>query len=112
MSKKTETMNALRARVQEKLLEKRQAAVAQDMRPPRYDVVFERRIAADALESSPPREAPPWLADVAEALGAVRCENGCGCDCDCGHHYEEHDADCARCFACRIGEAVSATEST
>jgi uncharacterized protein (UPF0371 family) len=29
-----------------------------------------------------------------------------GCDCNCEHHHEEHDGDCERCLACRIGEAV------
>lgn len=31
-----------------------------------------------------------------------------GCDCDCDHHYEEHDDDCERCLACRIGAALDA----
>ena len=28
------------------------------------------------------------------------------CDCQCGHHYSEHRENCARCLACKIGEAV------
>lgn len=42
-----------------------------------------------------------------ERLRAVRKlleENGC--DCECEHHWEDHDDDCDRCLACRIGEAV------
>lgn len=54
--KRKEKMDALRSRVQEKLREKRQATAVQDMRAPRYDEVFERRMLADALESSPPTE--------------------------------------------------------
>lgn len=30
-----------------------------------------------------------------------------GCDCECDHHVEEHAPDCARCLACRIGEALA-----
>ena len=29
-----------------------------------------------------------------------------GCECECSHHWEDHDDDCDRCLACRIGEAV------
>lgn len=29
-----------------------------------------------------------------------------GCECECEHHWEDHDDDCDRCLACRIGEAV------
>lgn len=31
-------------------------------------------------------------------------ENGCNCDCD--HHWEEHDVDCVRCFACEVGHVL------
>lgn len=41
------------------------------------------------------------LAKVADLLSAN------GCDCECGHHYEEHDDDCDRCFACRIEECFT-----
>jgi hypothetical protein len=53
--KRKEKMDALRAKVQEKLRERRQA-LTQDSRPPRYDEVFENRMKADALESAPPAE--------------------------------------------------------
>jgi hypothetical protein len=29
-----------------------------------------------------------------------------GCDCDCDHDAEGHDADCDRCLACRISDAL------
>ncbi len=29
-----------------------------------------------------------------------------GCECECEHHWEDHDDDCDRCLACRIGEAI------
>ena len=29
-----------------------------------------------------------------------------GCDCDCDHDAESHDADCDRCLACRISDAL------
>ena len=29
-----------------------------------------------------------------------------GCECECEHHWEDHDDDCDRCLACRLGEAV------
>lgn len=29
-----------------------------------------------------------------------------GCDCECDHSSFDHDDDCDRCLACRIGEAV------
>src|SRR5690242_14596194 len=38
------------------------------------------------------------------SVGDLLSENGCDCDCD--HHHEEHDDDCERCLACRIGEAI------
>lgn len=41
------------------------------------------------------------LAKVADLLSAN------GCDCECGHHYEEHDDDCERCFACRVEECFT-----
>jgi hypothetical protein len=45
-------------------------------------------------------EAERALSRIREILGTN------GCDCDCGHHYEEHDADCTRCLACRIKVSV------
>ena len=39
-----------------------------------------------------------------EAIGNLLKENGC--DCECSHHYEEHDDDCKRCFACRVSMVV------
>ena len=42
------------------------------------------------------------LAAVAKLLVA----NGCDCDCDCEHHYEDHDDDCERCFACKVSAAI------
>lgn len=33
-----------------------------------------------------------------------------GCDCECDHHPEEHDDDCERCIACRIGSILGAVE--
>lgn len=38
--------------------------------------------------------------DKLDAIGGLLSENGCDCDCD--HSQDEHDADCARCLACRI----------
>lgn len=29
-----------------------------------------------------------------------------GCDCACDHRADEHDADCAVCFPCRISEVL------
>lgn len=40
-----------------------------------------------------------------DRIGELLSENGC--ECECGHHYEDHDDDCERCLACRIGEVVS-----
>ena len=40
------------------------------------------------------------LAAVAKLLVAN------GCDCDCEHHYEDHDDDCERCFACKVSAAI------
>lgn len=37
-------------------------------------------------------------------VGSLLAMNGC--DCECEHHPEEHDDDCARCLACRIGFAI------
>jgi hypothetical protein len=39
-----------------------------------------------------------------EAAGKIISENGCDCDCD--HDVESHDADCERCLACRISDAL------
>lgn len=39
-----------------------------------------------------------------EAAGKIISENGCDCDCD--HDAESHDADCDRCLACRISDAL------
>lgn len=36
-----------------------------------------------------------------KAIGQLLEANGCDCECD--HHFEEHDSDCERCLACRIG---------
>lgn len=41
------------------------------------------------------------LRSAVEAIGEVLAENGCDCACNC--HPEEHDSDCERCLACRIG---------
>lgn len=30
-----------------------------------------------------------------------------GCDCECDHCEEEHDEDCERCLACRIGKVFA-----
>ena len=46
--------------------------------------------------------------DADERIRAVLAlleENGCNCECD--HHPEEHDADCERCLACRIEDALT-----
>ena len=45
--------------------------------------------------------------DADERLRAVRkLLEWNGCECECSHHWEDHDDDCDRCLACRIGEAV------
>lgn len=32
-----------------------------------------------------------------------------GCECACGHHHEEHDDDCDRCFACQASAVLGMT---
>jgi hypothetical protein len=39
-----------------------------------------------------------------DAAGDIISANGCDCDCD--HDAESHDADCDRCLACRISDAL------
>lgn len=39
------------------------------------------------------------------AVGAVLSANGC--ECDCGHDDEGHDAECERCWACRVEAALT-----
>ncbi len=34
-----------------------------------------------------------------------------GCSCECDHHWEEHDHDCPRCFACIIQCALNEVKS-
>lgn len=46
------------------------------------------------------------LREVLDAIGGLLSANGC--DCDCEHLADEHDDDCERCLACRIGEAHGA----
>ena len=40
-----------------------------------------------------------------DAIGQLLEANGC--DCDCADHFEDHNEDCERCLACRVGEALS-----
>lgn len=50
--------------------------------------------------------------DADDRIRAVRKlieENGCDCPCD--HHHEEHDDDCERCLACRIGGAITGQQA-
>ena len=71
--------------------------------------------AKSLLVRSAPNQ-PSWenaqieVADLLEAderLRAVRrLLEWNGCECECEHHWEDHDDDCDRCLACRIGEAV------
>lgn len=58
------------------------------------------------------RDAAQDRADKAEAdaerlhcIGDLLADNGCNCDCD--HHPDEHDDDCERCLACRIGAVLT-----
>lgn len=44
------------------------------------------------------------LAAVAKLLVAN------GCDCECEHHYEDHDDDCERCFACNVSDAIGSID--
>lgn len=47
-----------------------------------------------------------WRA-AEDRLDAVRqLLSANGCDCDCEHGSEDHEDDCERCLACRIGEHV------
>ena len=44
------------------------------------------------------------LQERVEAAGSLISQ--VGCDCPCDHDAESHDADCDRCFACRISDAL------
>lgn len=44
--------------------------------------------------------------DSVAAIGEIL--SAAGCSCECGHHAEEHEPECERCLACRIGEVVDA----
>ncbi len=38
------------------------------------------------------------------AVGELLSREGCSCECD--HDSESHEADCDRCFACRVEAAL------
>lgn len=52
------------------------------------------------------REVEALKRDLAATRSIAKILQENGCDCECDHSSEEHDAECERCLACRIADAM------
>lgn len=76
----------------------------------RDEVAKERAAIGAELKALATDAGAPLLAEL-RALRAVRDRVGvvlvdAGCTCDCEHLYDDHDADCDQCLACRVAVAL------